>query len=224
MPKSKPLKKISKAIAKANKKHKNSEWQTIDTALVSLCGPLPNNQLATVLPKVVAVDRLYKADLIRYLPKPEIGERDARTGYYVDVAHGIIKLGLDSHFAALEKQDRQLSLACLDGVVAIQVAVAGVVLQTTGRNGEVFASKFLHFCRQDYFPILDRWAAETIQEIMRRTDDNDAYVITERFGYGDSNKRYDNFCRAVLALQTALEQAGLGKYTLPELDRYLYGD
>ena len=52
MPKSKSLKKISKAIAKANKKYtKNSEWQALDTALASLCGLLPNNQLSTVLPK-----------------------------------------------------------------------------------------------------------------------------------------------------------------------------
>ena len=220
-----PLKKISKSINKANKKYaKNKEWQAIDAALAGLCGPLPNNRLNTVLPKVVAVDRLYKADLIRFLPKPNAGERDARLGYYADVAGGIVNLDLDDRFAALKEQAKQLSQTCLDPVVAIQAAVAGVVFQTTGHNGDVFASKFLHFCRQNYFPVLDRWADETIQGIMEQAGDNDAYVITERFGYDEANQRYDYFCRGVLALQTALTQTGLGHYTLPELDRYLYGD
>lgn len=219
------LQKISKGIDKANKKYaKNKEWQAIDTALSTLCGPLPNNQLANVLPKVVAVDRLYKADLIRYLPKPKAGDRDTRPCYYVDVARDIVKLDLDARFAELEKQGEQLSLTCLDPVVRIQTAVAEVVLQTTNRNGDVFAAKFLHFCRQTYFPVLDRWAEETVQEIMDEIDDNDAPVIAERFGYDDANLRYDRFCQGILALQSALAQAGLGQYTLPELDRYLYGD
>ncbi len=223
MPKS--LKKISKGIDKANKKYaKDKDWQAKDTALSKLCGPLPNNQLTTVLPKVVAVDHLYKADIIRYLPKPKAGERDARPGFYVDVANGIVKLDLDARLAALQKQDKQLSLTCLDSVVATQTAADEVVRQTTGRNGDVFAAKFLHFCRQNYFPVLDRWADKIVQKIMDKTGDNDAYIITERFGYDDSNQRYDHFCRAIPAMQTALSQGGLGQYTLPDLDRYLYGD
>lgn len=220
-----PLKKISKDIDKANNKYaKNKDWQAIDTALSTLCGPLPNNQLANVLPKVVAVDRLYKADLIRYLPKPKAGERDTRPCYYVDVARDIAKLDLDARFAELEKQGEQLNLTCLDSVVRIQTTVAEVVLQTTNRNGDVFAAKFLHFCRQDYFPVLDRWAEETVQWIMGKTTDNGAPVIAERFGYDAANQRYDCFCRGILALQGALAQAGLGQYALRELDRYLYGD
>jgi hypothetical protein len=49
------LQQLSHSIAKANKKRENSNRQAIDTALSSLCGLLPNNQLPTVLPRVVAI-------------------------------------------------------------------------------------------------------------------------------------------------------------------------
>lgn len=219
------LKQINQQIEKSLQEYqKNEQWQTYDTALLNFCRPLDNRKLETVLPKVVAVDRLYQADLIRYLRRPADGESDYRPTIYVNLARSIAQIGLDNCFADLEQRGSRFSLQCIETIVEIHTTLAEAVRQVTERNGEVFASKYLHFCRHEYFPVIDRWAEQSAFRVLNLTDTRDEYLITERFGYDDpSRSRYDYFCRAVLAIQSTLASKGLGQYTLPEMDRYLYG-
>jgi hypothetical protein len=224
MTKEEELERIRKEVEKAQYNYHNryKEWRVFDMALLTLCSQLGNDTMKTVLPKVVAVDRLYKANLIRYLRKPAKGEGDTRFEAYSRLADALIKLDLDSIFAKLWRTYSRLNTHCLAEVVHSHTLVSQAVQSTVGHRGESFASKYLHFCRPDFFPILDTKAEKRAYAILGLSD-SDGNVIVDRFGYDEAEDRYDRFCRAVLAIQAALAGAGLGQYSLAEMDRYLYG-
>lgn len=218
------LKRINREIQQAQENYQgDDEWQGVYTALSTLCGSLDNRRLRTVLPKVVAVDRLYQADLIRYLPKPDEGEPDIRLNFYKKVAGAVIDISLDTRFVRLRERGSCLDISSLAEVVEIHTSVSHAVVSATNRSGDVFAAKYLHFCRPKYFPILDSKAEARACDILGRSDSDGNSIIAERFGYDEANDRYDRFCRAVLAMQLALADAGLGQCSLAELDCYLYG-
>jgi hypothetical protein len=217
------LDRIRQEIEEAQKKYqRDKEWQAFYAVLLSLCKPLNNTSKRTVLPKVVAVDSIYKANLIRYLPRPETDEDDTRPALYNRLAEAIITLDLDGQFTLLQEHSSRLNSHCLAEVARIHSIVSQAARSTIGEDRHVFAAKYLHFCQPDFFPILDRNAENRANTILGLSD-SDGNVIVERFGYDEAKGRYDRFCRAVLAIQAALAGAGLGQYSLAEMDIYLYG-
>ena len=216
---------VNKELQKSLEKYeKDPDWQVHDNVLATLCSSLDNRTLRTVLPKVVAIDRLYKADLLRYLPKPGPGQPDCRLNGYSDLARALVKVKLDGRLASLQEESSCLGEDCLEPVIDIHGRVAEAVRQVTGLNGEVFAAKYLHFCCQDYFPILDGKADKTAREVLELVDKKGAVIIAERFDCDNRDRpRYDRFCRRILAIQSALAGAGFGPYTLSQMDQYLYG-
>jgi hypothetical protein len=218
------LERIRIEIKKAQDKYqRNREWQAFYAALSSLFNSLNNSSMRTVLPKIVAVDSIYRANLIRYLPGPEEDEDDTRPALYNKSAKAIIKLDLDRRFPALQEHSSRLNIHRLTEVVEIHKAVSQAVRNTIGEERHVFSSKYLHFCQPNFFPILDGNAEERSSNILDLRDPSDDLIIAKRFGYDEARNRYDRFCRAVLAIQAALAGAGLGQYSLAEMDRYLYG-
>jgi len=210
---------IEKAILAFNK---DSEWQALDKALDGLCGPFANSTTQYVLPKVVAVDRLYRADIIRYLPKPKYGEKDLRPLCYGEIADGIIDLDLDTGFEELEKLDDNLSLRTIGMIATIHSLVSNVVHDVTGHSADVFASKYLHFCKSQYFPIMDSRSWTNMIELMTSHDSGGMFIIPKRFGFDEAKKDYDKQCRAILSIQQALMEAESKHYSLRELDKFLY--
>jgi hypothetical protein len=204
--------------------HANEGWATTDEVLEHLCTAFGNGGVQTVLPKVVALDRLYGANLLRYLPKPAPGDEDWRPGRYLVLAKGLAGLKLDRRFAAMAGKAPGLNLDCLPDVVALHLDVAQVVYRAVGRASDTFTSNYLHFCRPAYFPVFDPNAERAALALMARKAMDGRPLIIGRFGYDylpPDAPRYQRFSLAVLALQAALEDADLGHYTLRELDKYL---
>ena len=89
---------------------------------------------------------------------------------------------------------------------------------------DTFASNYLHFCRPAYFPIFDPAAERHALALMERKALDGKPLILGRFGFDylpPDAPRDERFSRATLALQAALDDEGLGHYTLRELDKYL---
>jgi hypothetical protein len=199
-------------------------WVTTDEVLEHLCTAYPNGGVQTVLPKIVAIDRLYGANLLRYLPKPAPGQEDWRPGRYVVLAREIAKLRLDKRFGAVEAVAPGLSLDVLPMIATMHRDVAEAAARASGRASDTFASNYLHFCRPAYFPIFDPAAERHALALMERKALDGKYLILGRFGFdhlAPDVSRYERFCRAVLSLQAALDDEGLGRYTLREMDKYL---
>jgi hypothetical protein len=199
-------------------------WATTDEVLEHLCTAYPNAGVQTILPKIVAIDRLYGANLLRYLPKPAPGQEDWRPGRYVVLALEIARLKLDKRFEAVERAAPALTLEVLPSIAAMHRDVAEAAARASGRASDTFASNYLHFCRPAYFPIFDPAAERHSLALMERKALDGKYLILGRFGFDHLTpdvSRYERFCRAVLSLQAALDDEGLGRYTLRELDKYL---
>jgi hypothetical protein len=219
------IRNIAHNIQKANRNYmKNNEWQSIDAALRAICGGLKNKTVQTVLPKIVAIDRLYRADIIRYLPKPKKGDYDLRPTIYNKLANKVVLLYLDQDFANLRSKSDRLIIDLMPIAVEIHSKLSETVTEITGRSGDVFASKYLHFCSPLHFPILDQFAEEHLFEILSIEITKGKYLLDSRFGFDEASGRYNRFCRAMLALQAVTVAFGFGCFTFSELDRYLYGD
>ncbi len=199
-------------------------WVTTDSVLEHLCTAYGNNGVQIVLPKIVALDRLYGANLLRYLPKPAPGAEDWRPGRYVVLARAIAQLKLDRRMGEVAARAPGLTLDVLPQVVAMQRDVAEAAARASGRASDTFASNYLHFCRPAYFPIFDPAAERHALALMERKALDGKPLILGRFGFDylpPDAPRYERFSRATLALQAALDDEGLGHYTLRELDKYL---
>ena len=55
--------------------------------------------------------------------------------------------------------------------------VSDVVKDVTGRTALVFASKLLHFCSIDLFPVIDKYAENELAKVFSSLNDKDATVI-----------------------------------------------
>jgi hypothetical protein len=202
----------------------NEGWNRTDDVLEHLCMAFPNTGVQTILPKIVAIDRLYGANLLRYLPKPAPGEEDWRPGRYVVLARAISRLKLDRRFADVARTAPGLAPEAMPAVAAMHRDVAEAAARASGRASDTFASNYLHFCRPGYFPIFDPAAERHALALMERKAMDGKPLILGRFGFdylpADAS-RYERFSRAVLALQIALDDEGFGLYTLRELDKYL---
>jgi len=202
----------------------NEGWVTTDEVLEHLCTAYGNNGIQTVLPKIVALDRLYGANLLRYLPRPAPGDEDWRPGRYLVLARGIVGLRIDRRLEKIADKSRGLDLACLPEVIALHLDVAQVVYRAVGRASDTFTSNYLHFCRPAYFPIFDPNALRAAGALMARKGADGRLLISGRFGYDylpPDAPQYERLCIAVLALQSALDDAELSHRTLRELDKYL---
>ena len=209
--------------AAAKKYEHNKGWKSRDKALLALCGKLDNSHVPIVHAKIVAVDQIYKAGLIRYLPAPRDSTNDPRLARYLSLARSMVSLDLDAEFDRMATKSIGLDSAALPTVVSIHDRVATIVQQIVGRTGEVFAAKYLHFARPAFFPVFDSNAEENLTTLMERTDGDAGLIFVNRFDFNNANTRYDKYCRGLLSLQAALAEFGFGPYSLPDFDHYLYG-
>jgi hypothetical protein len=140
------------------------------------------------------------------------------------LARGIVGLKIDRRIAAITAKSPGLDMACLPDVIGLHLEVARVVYHAVGRASDTFTSYYLHFCRPGYFPIFDPAAERAAQALMARKALDGKPLILGRYGYDylpPDASHYERLAIAVLALQTALEDEGLGRYALRELDKYL---
>ncbi len=154
------------------------EWLTMDSILEQACSDLPSKDLRYLIPKVILVDIYYKANLIRYLDKPNNDEPDYRFGYYKLIAQGLQKLGLDAQIEAIRRKAPRLCASNLGDVVECCNDVSAAVKESKEKFGIVFASKLLHFSAPDLFPIIDDNAEKKLKDVLIQLDD-------------DANKRID---------------------------------
>ena len=197
----------------------NHYWQALDEYLDVICPKLDNSTLKYVIMKIEAVDRLYRANLIQFLKRtPEI-TGDKRLHYATEIASQIVALDLDVRFNALEKKAECLTPGCLDDVVRIHHDMVTAIKNVTNRTAYVFASKYLHFCGPKHFPILDRFSDIAVEDLMKQDGKK---LIQERFGYDEAKEWYNWHCRGVLAIQTALVNAGHQRFSLRNLDKYFF--
>ena len=220
MTKPKDLEQLAHAIEKELKEFKdNKYWQALDGCLDSFCPELDNSTLKHVIMKVELVDRLYRANLIQFIKRdPEITD-DKRLHYATEIASQIMALDLDDRFDALEKKAECLTPGCLDDVVRIHHDMVTAIKNVTNRTAYVFASKYLHFCGPKHFPILDRFSDIAVEDLMKQDGKK---LIQERFGYDEAKEWYNWHCRGVLAIQTALVNAGHQRFSLRNLDKYFF--
>lgn len=207
----------------------NEEWPSLDAALIKVCCGLNNKSIKNVFTKIVAVDRLYSSNLIRFLPRPDKEESDTRPSLYHDLAKAFVGLSLDDHFDSIKKKSDRLTIKILPMIIAIHDELsrkATEIIKDAAdieRSTDVFISKYLHFCRRNYFPVLDSNAEKNAIELMH-IENNDEKLFNNRFDYDNAEGRYNKFCRAILSIQAGIAGAGFGIYSISEIDHYLYGD
>lgn len=155
------------------------KWLTMDSILEQACRDLPSNDLRYLIPKVILVDRYYKADLIRYLAKPNDDEFDCRFEYYKSIAQGLQELGLDGRIKDIQKKAPRLCASNLGDVAKLCNDVSDAVKKATGSTSIVFASKLLHFSAPDQFPIIDDNAERKLKDVLNQLDDHANEMIRE---------------------------------------------
>lgn len=155
------------------------EWLTTDSILDQACSDLPSKDLRYLIPKVILVDRYYKANLIRFFPKPNDDELDCRFEYYKSIAQELKELGLDGRIEDICRKAPRLCACNLGLVVKLCNDVCDAIKKTTKKSCPVFASKLLHFSAPDQFPIIDDNAEKKLKDVLNQLDDHANETIGE---------------------------------------------
>ena len=178
-------------------------WRGVDKLLRQINRTLPDHsRKAGIWVKVVAIDRLYAAMLYR--------GGDVEYGDVVDALHRK-RARIDKALSSLGKT---LSYGKVPEVVDLTALIAGFG-DPEDASYWVFASKYLHFHKPGLFPILDSFAEKKLRGLLTKLD------IPVK---GEPGARYARFCYSILALRDALNEVTDGKFSLAQLDKYLYGD
>lgn len=189
-----------------------SPWDFGNDVLYNLCRSYPDHRVPDqVIAKVWLIGRSYAAPVER-------GRRNDGTSselFYSDtLAPALLRSPLDSHLKLIDAAARCETLT--DAAVALSAhdSLMHTFRMASGRSNRSLASKYLHFHRPLFFPMLDSRAAKRIGDFVS------GRVPTD---FPDGDDEYRRFLARFMTLRDWIRGEHGIRLTPRQIDRLLLG-
>jgi len=168
-----------------------------------------------IVAKLILIGRTYSASVERRKTKGKRPDKRRGLEVIIQAAVEIAKSGIDAMISEVDLETR-LSYETVPEAGSIHTELCAALCKANGRENSSFASKYLHFHRPHFFPIVDSivregwsWVIEDVGESSR--------------GWTTFSKvsNYPQWCKKVIRLQETLERDLKVSITLREVDNYL---
>jgi len=173
-----------------------------------------NTEPAEIIGKLILIGRTYSASVERRKTSGEAEERQALE-VVIAAAEAIAKSRCGQLLNELDVELR-LTTELLPKAVTIHRELCDALQLANNRENSSLASKYLHFHRPNFFPIVDSYVREGWSYIMEELECS--YRGWRVFG---KVSRYQDWCLRILALRDMVEKETRAPVTLRRLDNYL---
>jgi len=185
-------------------------FKHIDQAILTACRKNPDhNDESEVFAKIALVNRIYRANLDRYLVR---AGKDSEWR----LAERFVHEKIDNKLLPL-KDIRRFNRNSIDTIVQTHEKLIKVTYSITKKTQNSFCSKYLSFHFPKIVPIFDSYSYTASWNLVGRQ------VKATRF---DENRNYDYgyHCEAILLLVEVLLRSGIKNPDLKLVDCVLYGE
>lgn len=188
----------------------NYYFEPIDEAILHVCRKNPyHSNTDEVFAKIALVNRIYRANLSRYL---------GRTGKDAEwrLAERLVQEKLDKNFLPL-KDIRRFNKNSIDTIVQTHEKLVKITYSITKKVQNSFCSKYLNFHFPKIIPIFDSYSYAASWNLVGKQVK--AIRCDENLNYD-----YGYHCETVLLLVEALLRSGIRNPDLKLVDCVLYGE
>ena len=168
-----------------------------------------------IIGKLMLIGRTYSAAVERRRTSNAVQDNRQGLEVIIEAACAIANSNVESQMALVGKTER-LSRERITDAVELHSAVCAALRKANQRSNSSLASKYLHFHRPAFFPIVDSYVREGWWWIMDSLGEkNEGWSV---FGQVE---RYGNWCERVLSLQQKLERHLRKPVSLRQIDNYM---
>lgn len=191
-------------------------FDVLNSMLYEAVAAQPSNvERSQIIGKLMLIGRTYSASVERRKTKGHVKDERQALEVIIAAAEAIAASKCSVMLDAIEVDER-LTLERLPEAVAIHLELCGALATANNRENSSLASKYLHFHRPAFFPIVDSYVREGWSWVMDEL--NESYKGWRGFGKVD---RYQGWCIRVLALRDSTEESTRTSVSLREVDNYL---
>lgn len=174
-----------------------------------------NSDKAQIIGKLMLIGRTYSASVERRKTRGHIKDERQALEVIIEAAEAIAESKCAAMLASIGMDDR-LTIDRLPEVVAIHLELCRALAKANNRENSSLASKYLHFHRPEFFPIVDSYVREGWSWVMEEL--GQTYKGWRVFG---KVNRYGDWCCRVLDLRKLIENGHEGAVSLRQVDNYL---
>ncbi|WP_125862909.1 hypothetical protein [Pseudomonas defluvii] len=174
-----------------------------------------NSDKAQIIGKLMLIGRTYSASVERRKTRGHIKDERQALEVIIEASEYIAESRCAAMLASIGMSDR-LTRDRLPEVVAIHLECCRALSKANNRENSSLASKYLHFHRPEFFPIVDSYVREGWSWVMDEL--GQTYRGWRVFGKVD---RYGDWCTRVLDLRELIENLHEGAVSLRQIDNYL---
>jgi hypothetical protein len=143
-------------------------WDRADAVLYRMCADFPEHlEPSDIIAKVWIIGRAYAAPVERGRSNGGTSERF----YQERVVPAVAKVGLDHTLARIDPGRQCVSTSDTESLLSAHSSLMDAFASASGRANRSLASKYLHFHRPLFFPILDARAETAMRSMMEGTTD-----------------------------------------------------
>lgn len=191
-------------------------YDVLNSMLYEAVATQPSNSYkAEIIGKLMLIGRTYSASVERRKTKGHIKDERQALEVIIEAAEAIAESRCSAMLDSIGLHDK-LSHERLPEAVAIHLELCRALAKANNRENSSLASKYLHFHRPGFFPIVDSYVREGWSWVMDEL--GQSYRGWRVFGKVD---RYGDWCNRVLDLQKMLERSLSNAVTLRQIDNYL---
>jgi hypothetical protein len=174
-----------------------------------------NTDRSQIIGKLMLIGRTYSASVERRKTNGDQKDERQALEVVIEAAEAISKSRLERLLSELSS-DESLTLERIPFATEIHLELAGALAKANGRENSSLASKYLHFHRPQFFPIVDSYVREGWSWVMDAL--GSSYRGWRMFG---KVSHYGAWCERVIQLQEHLADTQNEKLSLRQIDNYL---
>lgn len=174
-----------------------------------------NSDQAQIIGKLMLIGRTYSASVERRKTQGHIKDERQALEVIIEAADAIAQSRCSAMLESIGMQDK-LTYERLPEVVAIHLELCRALGKANNRENSSLASKYFHFHRPEFFPIVDSYVREGWSWVMGEL--GHSYRGWRVFGKVD---RYGDWCTRVLDLRKMMDSGLEGGASLRQIDNYL---
>ncbi len=174
-----------------------------------------NSDKRQIIGKLMLIGRTYSASVERRKTQGHIKDERQALEVIIEAAQAIAASRCSALLDNIGMNEK-LTHESLPKVVTIHLELCQALAKANNRENSSLASKYLHFHRPDFFPIVDSYVREGWSWIMEEL--GQSYKGWRVFG---KVNRYGDWCTRVLDLQKSIESCHENAVSLRQIDNYL---
>ena len=191
-------------------------FDVLNTMLYGIVAANPSNSdKPQVIGKLMLIGRTYSASVERRKTKGHVQDERQALEVVIEAAEAITKSKCAELLDTIGMDDK-LTHDRLPEAAAIHLELCQALSAANNRENSSLASKYLHFHRPAFFPIVDSYVREGWSWVMDEL--GHSYKGWRVFGKVD---RYKDWCTCILDLRDLMEENLHHAISLRQVDNYL---